>query len=189
MPKTEAFDRSVVLGKITDLFLEKGFNGASMQDIVDVSGLNRSSLYNSFGDKYQLFLTTIDYHKKQVQRPLIEKAKTLPATDALRFLLEAELTNHDGKYIGSYLINCTTEMSMTDPNIYRMLHSNKKHLVDVFKHIIDNGKKSGKIKSDLDSKKGAIYLYSSMQGIRLTSMLSTSKREITSIVDMILKGL
>ena len=55
MPKTITFDRTEVVQNVMELFWKKGYNGTSMQDLVDVTGLNRSSFYNTFGDKFSLF--------------------------------------------------------------------------------------------------------------------------------------
>ena len=56
MPKTKQFDEAEVLEKAKELFTEKGYNGTSMDDLVQVTGLSRSSIYDTFGDKHGLFL-------------------------------------------------------------------------------------------------------------------------------------
>ena len=52
-PRT--FDRDGVLEALVELFWEKGYEATSMTDIVEATGLNKSSLYNSFGSKDVLF--------------------------------------------------------------------------------------------------------------------------------------
>jgi TetR/AcrR family transcriptional repressor of nem operon len=52
-PKT--WERSDVLRKAARLFWEKGFEGAHLQELVDVTGLNRFALYKEFGGKEGLF--------------------------------------------------------------------------------------------------------------------------------------
>ncbi|MEL7003668.1 MAG: TetR family transcriptional regulator, partial [Bacteroidota bacterium] len=42
MPKTESFDRDEVMDRTMKLFWKKGYNGTSMQDLVDATQLNRS---------------------------------------------------------------------------------------------------------------------------------------------------
>ena len=49
MPKLETFDKVQVIDKAMYLFHAKGYHLTSMQDLVDATGLNRSSIYNSFG--------------------------------------------------------------------------------------------------------------------------------------------
>ena len=41
------------------MFWEKGFEPASIADLLEVTGLNRGSFYNAFGSKRQLFLRAL----------------------------------------------------------------------------------------------------------------------------------
>ena len=63
MPKSTLFDRSQVIDQVTKLFWKKGFHATSMQDLVDTTGLNRSSIYNTFGDKCQLFEEALKHYQ------------------------------------------------------------------------------------------------------------------------------
>ena len=59
MARTEVFNREDVLQRAKNIFWLKGYNGTSMQDLVDATGLNRSSIYNSFGSKMELYEKTL----------------------------------------------------------------------------------------------------------------------------------
>ena len=57
MGRKKSFDTSDVLSQIGQLFIEKGYNGTSLDDIVERTGLLRGSLYATFGSKQgMLFL-------------------------------------------------------------------------------------------------------------------------------------
>jgi TetR/AcrR family transcriptional repressor of nem operon len=56
------FDTDEVLDGLVNLFWEKGYAATSMGDIVDATGLNKSSLYNSFGSKEEMFGLAIDHY-------------------------------------------------------------------------------------------------------------------------------
>ena len=64
MPKTESFDRKEVLEQAKEAFWKKGYGSTSMQDLVEATKLNRSSIYNSFGDKFNLFLECLKLYQK-----------------------------------------------------------------------------------------------------------------------------
>jgi TetR/AcrR family transcriptional repressor of nem operon len=53
--QAEAGDVPQVLDRATDLFWSRGYEATSVQDLVDALGVNRASLYATFGDKGQLF--------------------------------------------------------------------------------------------------------------------------------------
>jgi AcrR family transcriptional regulator len=54
------FDADDVLDRVVELFCEQGFEATSMADLVEATGLNKSSIYNTFGSKDELFHTAVD---------------------------------------------------------------------------------------------------------------------------------
>src|ERR1700738_183401 len=63
MPRTKSFNEDEMLDKAKDLFWRKGFNGPPPQDIIDETGLSRSSLYDTYGDKHALFIKTLQRYR------------------------------------------------------------------------------------------------------------------------------
>ncbi len=57
-PRT--FDRDKVLDRAVTTFWAKGYSGASLDDLTDSMGINRPSLYATFGSKHDLFMEAID---------------------------------------------------------------------------------------------------------------------------------
>lgn len=60
MARPRTYRREDVLRKATDLFARKGYEGAHLQELVEVTGLNRFSLYKEFGGKEGLFQAALD---------------------------------------------------------------------------------------------------------------------------------
>ena len=55
MGRRRTFIESEVIGSATAVFAERGFAGASVDDLVRATGVNRASLYGVFGSKDGLF--------------------------------------------------------------------------------------------------------------------------------------
>jgi TetR/AcrR family transcriptional repressor of nem operon len=67
MARPRSFDPDEALDLARDVFWQKGFQGASLDDITAATGLNKPSLYAAFGDKDALFLKVLDrYHARIV---------------------------------------------------------------------------------------------------------------------------
>jgi AcrR family transcriptional regulator len=60
--RPRAFITDEVLDRVRTVFMEKGFAAASLDELAAASGLNRPSLYAAFGDKEQLYITTLRFY-------------------------------------------------------------------------------------------------------------------------------
>jgi TetR/AcrR family transcriptional repressor of nem operon len=60
MGRPLAFDRQTAIGEARRVFFEKGYEGASIEDLTAALGISRASLYNTFGDKRGLLLEAVE---------------------------------------------------------------------------------------------------------------------------------
>jgi TetR/AcrR family transcriptional regulator, transcriptional repressor for nem operon len=72
MGRPREFDEDAVLDRATDLFWARGYEATSVQDLVDTLGVNRASLYATFGDKAQLFEAVLRRYGERVNGALLE---------------------------------------------------------------------------------------------------------------------
>ncbi len=66
MPRQRQFDIEDVMHRAMLTFWEHGYDGTSVQDLVDAAGVNRFSLYAAFGDKHGLFTAALDRYRDHV---------------------------------------------------------------------------------------------------------------------------
>jgi len=184
MPKSVKFDRVQVIENVMELFWRKGYNGTSMQDLVEVTGLNRSSFYNSFGDKFSLFSEALSYYQNKQNEMLREsfsEAKSPKMAIVSLFKgISDDIRNGDQK--GCMLTGCTSEMSH-DPTVKDFLVANKDRVVASFSALIKEAQARGEISMSKESDTLALYLFSSLQGLRLTSMIEPN---LEAVVEEIL---
>ena len=64
MARQKEFNPDEVLHKAMEVFWRRGYEGASMQDLVKHMGINRQSIYDTFGDKHSLFLQSLDRYRE-----------------------------------------------------------------------------------------------------------------------------
>src|SRR5690242_627564 len=94
MPKKKQFDETEVLMKAKDLFSEKGYNGTSMDDLVQATGLSRSSIYDTFGDKHGLFLKSLNFYRCSEQGDLEKQcSKTDSPKKKIRYIFDHSIKN------------------------------------------------------------------------------------------------
>ena len=72
MPRTKDFDEHEVLDRAVELFWDRGYEATSVADLEKHLGVGRQSLYNTFGDKRELFLRSLSRYASQNKQNLVE---------------------------------------------------------------------------------------------------------------------
>jgi AcrR family transcriptional regulator len=114
------FDDDAVLEALVQLFWEKGYEATSMTDIVSATGLNKSSLYSSFGSKDELFEMAlsryIDFRAGMISNVVGDGTRGLDDVTMLFEYLWAEI-NDIGEHRGCLAINTGTEMGSRNQGV------------------------------------------------------------------------
>lgn len=123
MPRPKSFDVDDVLDRAVDLFWVKGYAATSMEDLVNHLGINRGSLYATFGSKQELYELALERYLTSGQHRFAEKITdpAIPLREALRALLTSSARKTDHR--GCLLVNTTMERNATDE---RSLHRTSK---------------------------------------------------------------
>jgi TetR/AcrR family transcriptional repressor of nem operon len=64
MARPREFDEHQVIENLMTVFWDKGYEAATMQDLVKASGLLKGSLYGAFGDKQALYLAALKHYNR-----------------------------------------------------------------------------------------------------------------------------
>ena len=64
-----------------EVFWTQGCQGSCVQDLPDAMGINRGSMYGTFGEKHALFTAAIDHYGRTMTRSIEE---TLDGPGSLR---------------------------------------------------------------------------------------------------------
>jgi TetR/AcrR family transcriptional regulator, transcriptional repressor for nem operon len=60
MSRGKSFSPAATLQQVADVFVERGYDGASLAQLEAASGLGKQSLYNTFGDKKAMYLAAVE---------------------------------------------------------------------------------------------------------------------------------
>jgi len=142
MPKVETFDRTKVLQDATHVFHNKGYNGTSMQDLVDATGLNRSSIYNSFGSKLGIFTEVLGYYqfigKNRMNKEIVSSHNASDTiTGIFNMYLHEIVADKESK--GCLIVNCKSEMSNQDPLIKSFMEQNQTQVLAMLEDVVHKG--------------------------------------------------
>ena len=118
MGRPREFDTDAALERIMSVFWARGFDGASMADLVDATGLKKGSLYAAFGDKramYHQALARYDrIHIDAAVCGLSGKARPRARIDAFLQSAIDERTGR-GDPRGCFVCNAAIDQAPVDP--------------------------------------------------------------------------
>jgi TetR/AcrR family transcriptional repressor of nem operon len=187
MPRTEVFNRDHILSQVRDVFWNKGFNGTSMRDLVETTGLNRSSLYNSFGNKQCLYEIVLKKYQED-NRLLFQDAliRAENPRQAIRNIFENILDNmlQDANQKGCFILNCKAELSRSEPSIRVLLEKNEATELKLLKNLVEEGQDHEVINNDNSPEEYAYYLYNAFQGFRMTGILVNDRTKMQKIINI-----
>jgi TetR/AcrR family transcriptional repressor of nem operon len=114
MPRPKSFDVDDALDRAVDLFWVNGYAATSMEDLVNHLGINRGSLYSTFGSKQELYERALERYLSSGQDRFAEKVTDLaiPLRESIRGLLHSSAKRTDHR--GCLLVNTTMERNATD---------------------------------------------------------------------------
>jgi TetR/AcrR family transcriptional repressor of nem operon len=89
MAGVKQFDREDTLDRAMTVFWRNGYQATSIQDLVEATGVNRGSLYTTFGDKRGLFLAVIDHYSDRFGKPTMAELNDPDPRRGIERMLEA----------------------------------------------------------------------------------------------------
>ena len=191
MARQKEFDRDEVLEKAMNLFWYKGYEATSVQDLVERMGINRGSLYDTFGDKHSLYLAVLDRYSKTAaeQLQILEQADAgLPAIERFFYALETEFSA--GEHCkGCLMANSMVELALHDPQTARKIAAHLSRMETGFHQVLVRAQKKGEIATDRDLQALARFLTSSVNGLSVMAKAVSDRKVLQDIVKVILSVL
>lgn len=191
MGRPKEFNENYVIVQAMNLFWEKGFAGTSLDALEQVTGLNRSSMYNSFGGKLDLFCKSLDAYSDgpcmMLSRSFREDRGTeaiLGYLDALRTFMQSRDANK-----GCLMVNTSIEM-ITKTVVRERVETHFRVLRADFLTAYTTGLEEGSVNAALTPEEGADWLLTFVRGVMVSAIIGEShevlERSINSAAKQIL---
>ena len=184
MARSKAFNEEEVLDKAVEVFWAKGYEATSMQDLVDAMGIQRGSLYATFGSKQQLFLRSLDRYGKVVVKQFLDILESKSSAIESIELFFAQLVEHlltAGPLRSCLVTNSAIERGLRDEETKQQVLHLLNALEKGFYKTLQRASDSGEISTDLDLKKLASFLTSNMQGLLVIGKVCSERSVLEGI--------
>ncbi|MGB0682452.1 MAG: TetR/AcrR family transcriptional regulator [Magnetovibrionaceae bacterium] len=168
MARSKEFNVDEALDKAMQAFWYRGFEGTSVQDLVDCMGIQRGSLYGTFGDKEQLFLQAFEHYDER-RRTLM--AEQRPPLEAIRnwFDRVIEGATADDLNKGCFIVNTAMELESHSDPVRKRLKQSLDEIEAFFLRNVKQAQAEGLVKRGVDPEKSAQILLGALVAIRALS--------------------
>lgn len=198
MARPRTFDEERALDAAMHAFWANGYEATSTQDLCDATGLGRSSIYNTFSSKHELFQRALARYMDSmtsIQVEILEDTER-PPMERLRALftrvIDSEFEcreDEDGHSIGCLTVNTTVELAGRDPGATEMLARDLAVRLAAISAVIRTGQSGGDITSTRDSGDLARFLNAVIGGMRIAAQGGADREALTAIAETALDAL
>lgn len=188
MARSKEFEEKEVLDKAMRLFWEQGYEKTSMTELVEHMGIHRRSLYDTFGDKHNLFLKAMDRFDDKISAALaggVKRSKT--ASEALQFIFSFMIDGDEDSPAGCLMVNSAVELAARDAEVDNKSTKSFTTAEQVLKEIILWGQREGEFTSTYNAEELAEYLHNVWIGLRVMARTSASKEKLHRISHISMK--
>ncbi len=191
MARPRAFHRDQALQRAIEVFCAQGFAAATTDELLEAMGISRQSMYNTFGDKRQLYLEALRSYQAASINELIQRLNQ--AASPLAGLEEALLAfaaraEREGA-AGCMGVNATCEFGRTDPEITMLLETSGSTLLAALERALGAAKASRQIDPGLDERAAAHFLLSTPSGMKVSAKAGASPDALRETARLALRGL
>lgn len=186
------FDIDRALEAATQQFWAVGYEATSLQDLLKSMGLSKSSLYQTFGNKHELFIRCLDHY----QQSMVDKLNVqLNSSDSVKQFIGnflegviAEAKNTSGRK-GCLLVNTANELSQRDTDIAKAVTGGTGNVAKLFQQAIELGKQKKEISVDTSTEHLVSYLITAISGLRTMIKAGAETSTLKPVTDLIIKTL
>lgn len=191
MARPKKFDRDEALQKAIQVFWARGYEATSMTELRTALGIGRQSLYDTFGDKDQLFEEALRRYIAMGDGFVEQQLGSDAGLADIRayFQLSIDTVTQGEPRLGCLMVNTCVERAPHDERAARLTQAGMASNRAAFEQALGNCRDKGEIPADTNVETTASFLMSQQIGIAVLARTGASREELEGIADRVLAAL
>lgn len=188
MGRTKEFDYEQKLNIALELFWTQGYHVTSITDLENHMGINRSSIYPTYGDKRALLIKCLTkYLKSKVSeyKSVLNDLQSDPIA-TLRGILCLAVDQSIKEDRICLAVKIAFEIALTDESVRHVLVNSEKKIEDIYFQTLKAGQEQGCIKVDLNTKLTADFLAGSSSALFKNYALNKNRKTIYDMIETLI---
>jgi TetR/AcrR family transcriptional repressor of nem operon len=186
MARPVEFDENKVLTNAMEQFWREGYEASSVQKLLDCTGINRGTLYNSFGDKDTFFKSCIDQYSKIIDKQIENSLKNLKLNpwDAINAYFEEAVLNISSRHrsMGCLLVNSLCESINYDKDMKKVVRGTLSSIRKAIVARLKEAQSKGKLRKGVAVEFAADVLMNTLHGVRVNSRDGKNSRQLKELI-------
>ncbi|WP_373191155.1 TetR/AcrR family transcriptional regulator [Halomonas sp.] len=187
-----AFSPDEAANAAMQVFWARGYESASTRDLLEAMGLSRSSLYQAFGNKEQLFLEALRRYRESLLARLERRLEAAPSAMGFLETLFCETAQEAGSEraaLGCLIFNSASELGQHNGLPSQHARQSIVALTALFQQAVIRGQAEGDIAPKRNAAALASYLTMGMAGLRTLLKSGATTDQASQAVELLLDGL
>ncbi|MEB3862502.1 TetR/AcrR family transcriptional regulator [Acinetobacter sp. IK31] len=186
--RTKEFEIDEIADAAMHVFWHHGYAATSVQDLVEGTGLSRSSLYSTFQSKQGLYQKALQRYELLTT---LNNVKLLSGSGSPKELIRQLLVNvvedelNDAEHKGCLVANACLELSGHDEDVAQFVVSNLQKLQHALENLLIKAQQSGEIASTQNPRALASFFLNTMQGLRVLGKGSPLEQRKQCLMDVV----
>ncbi len=176
MPRKAQYNIEAVLSQAIDVFLEHGYHGAIMDEIIARTDFNRRGFYIEFGSKQKFLYRVLAHYQSAQLNKVMQHLESNQGLNSIGAFFSHYVAHIKGK--GCLLINCITELGFDDPNIQEIGRHYLDRLQINFIGCLEKAQGLGQVHNHINIESTALQLTSYVQGFAVNAILAGDTDEL-----------
>ncbi len=187
MARPREFDQDSALIAAMTVFREHGFEGTSAEMLVKAMGIGRQSLYNTFGDKWQLYQMALRrYAADETGKHIAMLQGKLRALDGIEAMVSRVVANARDACLG---VGSICEFGLRRPELVAVRDAADRAMRAVLTDTIARAQAEGDVAPDLAPDTIASFIVMSFSGLRIAARAGASDEDLRKLGDLALRAL
>lgn len=189
MPRQKEFDYEEKLTIARNVFWNKGYSATSMSDLEEMMKINRSSLYQTYGTKHELFLKSLYSYIRKINEQYTKAAER--SDDPLTSIANVVYSTVDSATLNATCLFTKSifELALTDQEVGKILEDYAMKSVLFFEKLIKKAQDKGTIESDREPRILAHFLVSGLASINYNQILFQDKKLTRKTADVLIASI
>ncbi len=178
--------RERIIEQAAVLFNSRGYAGASMSELMEVTGLKKGGIYNHFRSKEEILIEAFEHSVKIVRKKLqtaIQDKHT--PQEQLQGIIEFYRDYPMNPVVkgGCPILNSIVYADNTNSTFQKSVRKAVDELIRILAAIISSGIRKGEFKKNVDPEKTAVVIFTAIEGGVATSRNYEDNRYMEMMID------